>query len=62
MLIKCNQCEHVFVQEEIEILYEIEYCPNCNETGVLMDIDPDETEGLILSEMAQDEIENGGDW
>lgn len=37
-IIRCNQCMHIFPEEAIIKEDETEYCPDCEETGCLMDM------------------------
>ena len=37
-MVKCNWCEWLGHEHEIEIIKDKEYCPNCHKTGYLMDI------------------------
>lgn len=41
MLIRCNMCESVFQEEQINYDYknDKEYCPNCGTSGCLMDLE-----------------------
>jgi len=39
MIVQCNWCMAVFSESEIIIKLEEEYCPYCNKTGYLMDLD-----------------------
>ena len=38
MEVRCNWCESVFDKSKIIVKEEVEYCPDCNETGYLMDL------------------------
>ena len=35
--VKCNWCETVTTESELEIILDIEYCPSCGNSGCLMD-------------------------
>lgn len=37
-IVRCNQCMHIFPEEAILVEDEVEYCPDCDETGCLMDM------------------------
>lgn len=38
VMVKCNWCEWLGHEYEIEIIKDKECCPNCHKTGFLMDI------------------------
>lgn len=41
---RCNMCDSVFSESTIlvDIDTELEYCPNCNSVGCIMDLGDDE--------------------
>lgn len=51
MLIRCNMCESVFQEEQINYddTNDKEYCPNCGTSGCLMDLKSDTKIRFILN-------------
>lgn len=47
-IVRCNWCEHILPEDELYTDEEVEFCPDCNTAGHLMDlgtfgVDTDET-------------------
>ena len=42
--VRCNECMQIFDESEIVVDYttDVEYCPHCNRTGCLMDLEEEE--------------------
>lgn len=47
MMVRCNMCMNIFDEEEIiyDSKHDIEFCPECGESGCLMDLLNDEVKG-----------------
>lgn len=44
MKVRCNWCEWVGNENDLIVIDDIEYCPNCGHSGMLMDIEDEENE------------------
>lgn len=46
--VRCNDCMTVFNEDKIIIIDEEEYCPNCNKSGCLMDLEKEEEKQWLI--------------